>query len=580
MRRASSLLLLVALAAGGWAQGFGRFGYTDRPILPDIALTPQGVGPLRFEVPAPAWKVVVADETGATIGLGQTEAGPVKARLSLLSPGVSLWFPKGLRLRVETIGAPYLTWPEGSVRDGVPTPAVRWLALSFAEKEPPIILGFPDGPTALRVEGKPGAWTLTGPADFQGWLRVASPMGTNAVQTTTSAVLGKLAQRAAAFAPLVTGKLPELLATDVEADGQGVVATWRFSAPNSLVPPAAQLAPLGGYPLKVESNVVKLDAPTAEGPLAYVPGRELRVRFSVRRIPTGRAVGIGGDPKPIGTVSPFDPPSVAALGLENLLSTADPEARRAAESATAEWIGSAPAVPEPNTGQTLLYGANGEGIELAAAHALLSQSLVTTRRATSEANSLLTSLVWRRDWSSWRLWVPDEDLAFRAGALAALAAAICPEPERRLDAAMFEAGLAAGRGFDTWRRRRGEIAAEPTRPDPFASLRAGLFRNGNDPFARLLRSPLRVYGDVPVRAEREEGDLLLSWPVVEVKGGVLALASAMPLRIAAKSGFGQFRLAQALGVSEIRYLPETAGTCAITLAPIGSVPVWIAPPDP
>ncbi|RYG45503.1 hypothetical protein EON79_12475, partial [bacterium] len=131
------MLLGLILCAGAAAQGFGRFGYTDRPIMPDLALSPEGVGPVLFDLPAPAWKVVVADETGATIGLGQSEGGPSKARLSLLSPGVGLWFPKGLKLRVNSISAPYLTWPGGSVRNGVPTPAESWLALSFADANPP-----------------------------------------------------------------------------------------------------------------------------------------------------------------------------------------------------------------------------------------------------------------------------------------------------------------------------------------------------------------------------------------------------------------------------------------------------------
>ncbi|CAN5376417.1 hypothetical protein BH11ARM2_BH11ARM2_02780 [soil metagenome] len=580
MRRASEALLLLALVAGARAQGFGRFGYTDRPLLPDLNLAPDGIGPVKFDTPASAWKVVVADETGVTIGLGQTERGPSKARLSLLAPGLSLWFPKGMRLRVESIGAPYLTWPEGSVRNGVPTPAVSWLAFSFAESRPPLILGFPDGRTALRIEGKPGAWTLEAPPDFHGWLRVASPLGSKAILANTSADLGRLAQQAAAFAGLVTGKIPQLVSTSVEADALGVEATWKFDAPNSLVPSAALLAGLGGYGLRIDSKTTKLDAPTSEGPVAYTPGTELKIRFPVRRIPTGRAVGVGGTPHPIGTVSPFDAPSVAELAFENLLATADPEARKTAEAASAEWIGQVPVVAEPNTGQTLLYGAHGEGIDLAAAHALLAQSLVTSRRATSEANSLLTSLTWRRDWSTWRLWVPDEGLARRAGAFAALAAAICPEPERRLDAAMFEAGLAAQIGLDIWRRRRGEIAAEPVRPDPFASLRGGLFRNGNDPFVRLLRSPLRVYGDPPVTAKAMGDSLALDWPVIEVKGGVLTLASGYPIRVAANGTYSQFHLTQALGFSEVRYVPETAGTCEILVSPFVSVPPWCPPPSP
>ncbi|RYG39389.1 hypothetical protein EON81_01260 [bacterium] len=579
MRQASSLLLCLGLFAGAGAQGFGRFGYTDRPVMPDLQLTPEGVGPILFDVPAPAWKVVVADETGATIGLGQGENGPSKARLSLLSSGIGLWFPKGLRLRINSIAAPYLTWPGGSVRNGVPTPSAPWLALSFGENAPPLILGFPSRPAALRIEGKPGSWTLEGPADFEGWLRVALPLGTRQITTNSSAALGKLAVQAAAFAPLVTGTMPTLMGTTVAADEAGVTATWRFDAPNALVPPAAFMASIGGSSLRVLSKVERPDAITAEGPLSFVKGKELTIRFPARRIPTGRAIGVGGQPRPIATVSPFDAPSVAELAFENLLATADTSARTTAEAATGEWIGQAASAPEPNTGQTLLYGPNGEGIELAAAHALLSQSLVTSRRATSEANSLLTSLVWRRDWATWRLWLPDEALVRRTGALAALAAAICPEPERRLDAALFEAGLAAQKGFDVWKRRRGEIVSEPVREELFGPMRSTLFGKGKDPFTVLLQSPLRIYGDASLRAETREAGICLSWPVVDVKAGVVALASGYPIQISALANLGQFRLAQALGFSEIRYLPETAGTCEILMTPSGSLPAWVPPPN-
>src|SRR5262249_5753733 len=160
-------------------------------------------------------------------------------------------------------------------------------------------------------------------------------------------------------------------------------------------------------------------------------------------------------------------PSVAELAFANLPASRDTQTKETAEEALTEYLGEAKYTTEPYSNQQLPYTADGAGLDLAAAHALLMQSTITTVKATSEPNSLLTSVLWRRDWRTWTIWTPDLDLSRRAEALGALAAALCPEPARRLDAAMLEAGLASQEGLKVWQARNGFPVGPKLNPAPF-----------------------------------------------------------------------------------------------------------------
>jgi len=587
VRASSTLALLAALTSGAAAQAFGRFGYAEGATLPGIRVSRNGfaaVHPLadeiKFGAPLSAWKPLETSEFGQTVGFGLTPGNPNKGRFDLLTPGFALYYPQGLKLRVGSTAAPYLSWSAGSVTNGVPAPAAKWLVLSFRDAQPPLVLGFPDGPVSLAVNGKPGDWTIESAPEFKGWLRVGLPVGSRGEAANSAAALGRLTKAANHNARMWTNLAPTVTAPKVEADEQSVTATWTFSGPDAVVPEGLALADIGGYRVRVLSPIRRAGLSLEGLPLQVCEGRELKVRFPLRRVPIGRSLPLGGElTQPIATISHLDVPSVGELALECLLANRDLDSRKTAEGAAALFLSEAAYHKEPFTEQQLPFDAEGKGIDLAAAHALLSQSLISTTRASSESNALLTSVAWRRDWYTWRLHTPDPALARRAGALAALAGALCPEPERRLSAAMFQAGLSAEHGRQVALRRSGQIKAEAALLEPLLGIRQGLFRlrgkaEEGSQFADLIVSPLRVFSEGAALLVRREPDYVLQWTAREPKASVLTLASGFPITVEGLLNLPRLSIEQALGITELAYTPETTGLCEVRL----KLPEWVRLP--
>ncbi len=89
------------------------------------------------------------------------------------------------------------------------------------------------------------------------------------------------------------------------------------------------------------------------------------------------------------------------------------------------------------------------------------------------------------------------DTGRRAMALAALAGALSPEPERRLDGAMFEAAIMAEKGLEIWKRRRVQQIDSQADTGELLSIREAIFTRSllkTNPFVELLRSMYRLSG--------------------------------------------------------------------------------------
>ncbi|MCO5298294.1 MAG: hypothetical protein M9921_15710 [Fimbriimonadaceae bacterium] len=566
------------------ANPFGRFGYVEHATASGFVVSPTGfrsVHPasdtFRFEEPSTWWRPLATSETGQIVGLSGVGRSPSKARLDLFEPGVAFYCANGLGLKLSSTSPPFVSWADGSVGPGVPTPKVSWLLVSFRDAQPPILFAFLDGPATFEMTGRSGDWTLRTESLYRGWIRVVAPMGLEARPTNNAAELGALVERCTKEIPAWTAPAATLQEIAIKDEPTAITATWKFDRSGFVVPPAVLLAPLGGYPLKLQSAIERLDARDEDGPVAVSTEASLSIRFPVRRIPTGRGVGVGTPAgSPLGTISPIDLPSVVELALQNLACTRDALARQAAEDALGAFLTEATYRLEPFTQQQLPYGADGEGLDLVAAHALLMQSRDTAERASSEANSLLTSLVWRRDWATWRLWCDDPVLARRAGALAAVAGAICPEPGRRLDAALFEAGLAAERGLSRWTRRVTGLPKEsPLLIEPLDSIRADLFFHlgdltVQDPFVKLLLSDVRVFGEVGVQARATEGGFELVWGGEKAQRAQLILAASYPLGSAGAQNLDGFLMEEALGFTTLKGVVHAGGPCTVGLL----VPEW------
>lgn len=589
MRRSISVAALVLLAAAAFAQPFGRFGYVEKIDVPEFDLDRTGfrvrhdrADRFGFEEPSKVWNPVETTDLAQVILFSGIGRSPLKARVDLFAAGFSLYFQNGIGFKLGSTSAPYLTWAEGSVGPGVPTPNLKWVLVSFRDAQPPVLIALMGPAAAFEITGKAGDWRLRTSGLYRGWTRITAPIGLRAQAANSAASLGELKKRVLSMLPFLTEPIPKLTRIDITDEPAAVTASWVFDRPYALIPTPAVLANLGGYPLKLESPTVRIDSSDPAGPLSVTTTPFLSIRFPVLRIPTGRSLALGAPKQPaIGTVSPIDTASVAELSLANLPACRDVLTREAAEETMSKYLSEAAYSVEPYTNQRLPYAADGSGLDVAAAQALLMQSTITTVKATSEPNSLLTSVMWRRDWRTWRIWSPDPAVSRRAGALAALAGALCPEPSRRLDAAMLEAGLAAEAGLAIWQKRNGFSAPDKLPSAPWSGLRKALFLYANPPpadegFVRSLLSEIRVYGESAVSASPKNGGIALAWKAESSQPVSLMLASAYPIEISPSQNLASAAAEEALGFTVIRCVPEGAGPCELLV----KTPEWASPLPP
>lgn len=542
---------------------------------------------LRFAEPLRRWQPVETSEFQQIALTGGGAGNPAKVRASLLQFGPSLYFEAGIDLRLSCTASPYLSWEEGTVEAGVPTPERQWLLLSFRDRQPPVLIVFEGAPAALRISGKPGDWRLGTAGVYQGWVRFSLPFGTEATQANTAAGLGRLVQRVRAESEIWLGPGATATPPKTVEKWSAVEAEVRFSRSFVPLPQPIDLAPLGGYPLRVLSKARKLDIQLDGVPVWVAEEPRLLLRLPTRRVPTGRGIGLGSRAfGPPATVSPIDAPSVVELAWENLLSFRDRRVRELSEKTMADYLAQAPSATEPWTRQTMLYAEDGKGMDVLAAHALLMQAMSASNQASSEGNSFLTSLVWRRDWWTWRIWGPEPALARRTAALASMAAALCPEPERRLEAALLHAGLAAERG-KAIREARAKGEGDPSFPEPYFEVRRHLFGAARSPaeespFVRLLLSEIRVYGDTAFEAAAvSERRVAIRWKAEGSSQTTIVLASGYPLK-AENGNLAGFQVEQGLGFTRITVRPKEPGPCEFFLdlpdfaTPL---PAFVDPPE-
>ncbi|MEQ1933737.1 MAG: hypothetical protein ABL962_07650 [Fimbriimonadaceae bacterium] len=455
---------------------------------------------------------------------------------------------------------------------GYPTPEVRWVVVSFRDNQPPLLFAFPWNKCAMKLSGKTGDWLLSSDK-FKGWMRVAAPLGVVPFRTNNAAEMGRLEADVKEQQAFWTQPPPVLVNTAITDDDASLTVEWTFDRPGAVVPPPAFLSGLAGYGVQILSKTKRINAPTLEGPLSVTATPILKMKFPIRRIPTGRAVAVGSPPKTIGTASYIDVSGVFELALANLFAATPETVRTQASETCSQYVESVTYSVEPHTGQRLPYGADGTGIDILAAQALLMQSAISAEKPTSEPNSLFSSIMWRRDWLSWRIWGTDRNVSRRASAITAIAAALAPEGERRLDAAMLQAGIVAERGLGIWLKRTGLGAGKPLL-ETAEQLRADIFMPEDyrrpDSAGFALRSPLRLYGDTS--AIIMGSNLILapfkagSWNAV--------LASSFPFRLAPENPVPGLRVDQAFGLTVLNLPAATTNSITFPL----TLPTWVTIP--
>lgn len=546
--------------------------------MPAFTLSPDGFRATHdssssFFFPATTtnWQPTQLNELGATYEIGFAPNRPKQFRTSLTKPGFELYYQGTLDWKISCDKPPYLSWAEGSVEDGLPTPDVKWILISFKNDQPPVLITLRGAASGFSVTGSKGNWHFRSSIPLSQWVGVNLPFGTRGFKTSTVRELGQLSNAFEREEEFWLAPAPLLVSSKIEDDLNGVVATWTFDRPGAIVPSAALYAPLGGYPLEIQSPFHKLTAIDEQGPLTVLDTKELKVRFPIRRVREGRFLALGPSTSaPLGTVSPDDIQSVVNLGLESLMADRDFPIQGLIDSVTTKYLTDTPYVSEPWTLQQLPYDSSGRGIDLAAAHALLYQAATNARQATSEGNALLTSVVWKRDWLGWNIWVADPITRRRAAALAAVACSLCPEPERRLDGGMLQAGLAAERGFAIYARRQGWLLESQPLLETMGSLRKVLFalkeKGPEDPFGTAMLKGNRVFGVFGVSiSDKGEGNFQVTWKVENTPPGKLFLEGVSLESIEPVDNLISASSEEIKNGVLISFTPRAAGACIAKL---------------
>lgn len=584
----------MTLVQAAFGQAFGRFGYHQRAQLPGFVVDRSGfrtnhpsADTFRFPAECPEWTPLTLDETEINVTLGGTAGGPATLRASLLSPGFSLYFRESVSLRLNCNSAPFLTWDGGSVGVNTPTPDAKWILLSFRDNQPPVLFVGSAKTFGLQVTGRTGDWRVESTEPFQGWVNVIAPLGTQGHSANSAATLGGLVKDIKAHEAFWTQNAPKVTQLTLTEEAEFLTAVWEFDKPGAMAPSPLRLAPLGGYRIEVEPALVETEAWNEFGPICYVPGRQVRVRFPIRRIPAGRGIAIGESEPLIGSASPIDPPTLFEYALSLLSPASSGERRDEGRRIFQTFLTETTFSVEPFSGQQLPYDARGRGMDLVAAHALLTQCLDNTE-SSSEPNSLLTSLRWRRDWTTWRTWVDDPLVMRRSTALAAIAGALCPEPRRRLEAAMFQAGLCAERGLVRWRYHRDLGPRVVPIVETLPSLREAIFRmpTAEKPsldFLRALASEVRIYSDQRVSAEAAGLDTILAFASQADARFEWAFATAYPVTARAIANIESLRAAETPGYMVLTGRTPLRGEAKVALRrpdwsaalpPLVAIPRW------
>ncbi|MBS1702723.1 MAG: hypothetical protein JST12_13755 [Armatimonadetes bacterium] len=575
---------LVCLQTSALAQGgFGRFGYTKSPSVPGFTFTANGFkssysgsDEFRFSTPLKIWNPVATNSWREVVMTDGGPGRPSKLRFDLWDTGFSMYFPAGIELQLKSTASPFLSWKEGSVQNGIPTPKSDWICLSFQDRQPPIVFGFPEGTTPMEITGDLGNWTLHSDKSFKGWVRFALPMGLDSFRSSTAKGLGKLSERCATNADLWYAPIADVLDPVLEDDAEGIVATWQLPRKHTVVPNLFYLSQLGGYPLRIQTDTQTDGFLTEDGPIVFTKDPSLVVRFPIKRIPAGRGLSIGEPIPQTYDVSWQKPLSIVDLALANTLSGRNREVSERARQLLAQYYDFSGLETEPNTKQSVFYKQDGTGMLQAAVHSLLGQSVRLGTLETMGDDPQLISIFWRMDPYIGSLGVDPEQTA-RIEAIAAIAGSFSSTPKMRWRAAMFQAALSTRRGLNSWKKRMALIDAEPKLHEPLLGIRKALFSlnftSPQSPVVSNWMSQVRCYGDAPMWLQKQPTAYEFCWTAVDKIVGTIPLESAYALRATSRHNLQSLFFSQRIGYSEIRYEPERPGQCSANLF----VPDWADP---
>lgn len=500
--------LFTALVALG-APSAGRFSFKKIPPVPGFRIDSNGfraaspsADTLRFLQPAKSWAPSGVSSLGATYLLGGSGRNPDKLRVNLLSPGFELHFQGGFGFASGSNLSPFITWSEGSIGPGVPTPKSSWFIVSFQEAQPPILLCFPGSQASIKLSGKPGAWRIESIGVYQGWMRVALPVGTKQIATTDAATLGQMVVNFKRHVPFYTSLSPQVESQEARVERDAVTMTWRLNRPGAVLPYPAVRAPKLGYRLQVQTKVVPTGVENDEGPVAYSGEAKIVVRFPRAEVPPGRAVVTGTAPA-LPAASPQEVPKLMQMAFAVRLANTPAAVRAQLQGLTDDFSAFAPSTRDPISKIEFPFDAGGTGIDIAAGHALCGAALE------SPENTMLTSLRGTVDWLTWRPWPTSRN----AAALLSVSGWLSNQPQDAALGAMIEAGLVTDKAA---------APLESVRKSAYLRQIEGM---PEDKLVAALRSPLRSHSDGQVTATA----LAVGYRVSGTPGGILLAGDGVPM---------------------------------------------------
>lgn len=492
LRFVSSALLGVAVQALPSAStsyplppSFGAFGYPSPYSFAlircdEVSVTLPGGRRIQFAPETSDWSVQRLSCFDKVLSYRPQAGYPIRARLDTASNSVSLEYRDGFVLSGSG-SAPFVSWSEASAGPGVPTPPVRWVALSWSEGGPVVLLRFA-GPAGVTVEEDGGTWTLRSNGTYSGWVHLWLPLGSESVVTRSASDLGRLVARIAAGAERLED-VPRVVGWQVDVDDRGVSANWQFDRPGSLIPSAC-LVEDNRLRIKVLSKATHLGTTSA----MRIDEANLRIRFVARKLLSGRAVTTGD--RSYESFSLDDPAGIFEATVAYLWNRLSPEDERVLRASVQNWRAGLPNAREPFTGLRWPGGRSRQALREFAAFSMADLALFGR---TEGVEALAAAL----DWTSWTLSA-DADGQFATGVLA-IAGALAESPSLRATGAVAAAGLRGVGGSDAFAPLLDglyPIASVLDLPPP-SWLRAGL-------------SPVRLVGGENVEVRQSaDGTLII-----------------------------------------------------------------------
>lgn len=565
---ASSLLV----SAAAFPQAYGRFGTSELPPVPGFELEKSGFrvseaagDSFSFLEPLSGIQPVMMNDRLVELNCVGGVNGPKAIKVDLRSPGFMLRANENFRLTCRTLKTVFLTVDDATYQ-GQPTPRKPWVLVSFSDKQPPILFSFIDGESALRFDGKPGNYVVKFSPTYRGWVRVCLPFGQTPfnMDSGPAAAFGAAARRIKTEQNFWRAPMPRAVSQKVEAVENGIVATWQFAKPGTLVPTGILLAQSGGYGVKIQSPIAIAEGSLAQGPQGFCVGNELKVFFPVRPpLLTARPLTIGEVPKSESR-GLAGLPSAWLAGTPDSILDAVQKTLPVAPTTPVSFVG-APTYDLPN----LVKGTENALVE----------AITQGVGGAPVARPSLNRLIWRRDWYSLRLAYPDSAVVVKAQEQAAIAAWFTGDINKILEGCLLAAGTASA-----WAEPAYRTAFNfPSRPSVWSAKAGGLFqwiyrqKDAPDAFFASLTSPVATTDPRAVMVKERGKSYAVTWNHSSTDLKSIRFLSRVPVKFEAGANISALSIEVDGQENVLTYKPTKDGVCEILMTLPDGISLPITP---